>query len=103
LSLRKILALHEHLLDDLIFVSIVGVLHDLDDFVSGVLGFTHLYCLFFVGGLASLRSAGSRDIGGFLRAVMAEMSLLFTCKAFPSLHEFLPFVCGDLPSSNTVG
>jgi hypothetical protein len=60
LSLRKILALHEHLLDDLIFVPIVGVLHDFDDFVGGVLGFTRLYRrFFFLSDVASLSSASS--------------------------------------------
>jgi hypothetical protein len=105
LSLRKILVPHEHLLDDFVFVPIVGVLHDLDNFVGGVLGFTCSYRRFFFlsGSVAGLSSASSGNIGDLLRAITAEMALLFTCKAFPSLHEFLSFVRGDLPSSNTVG
>jgi hypothetical protein len=105
LSLRKILALHEHLLDDLVLIPIVGILHDLDDFISRVLGFTCSYRWFFVlnSCTAGLSGTSSGNIWDLLRAILTEMPLLFTCKAFSSLHEFGSFIGGNLPGSDTVG
>jgi hypothetical protein len=110
LSLLKIRR-HKHLLNDFVFVIVLCIPHNLDDFISRVLGpanvsfglgriFFLVVVLYFY-----LRGAGVRIgawAGRTLRAIATEMSLFTAGETLACLHELRPFVHGDLPSPDTI-
>jgi hypothetical protein len=110
LSLSKI-PRHKHLLDDLILIIVLCVPHDLDDFIGRVfcladtsLGLGRVFFLIVVLYL-HLRGASTRigaRAGQTLGAIVTEMSLLSAGETLACLHKLHPFVCGDLPSPDTI-
>jgi hypothetical protein len=105
LSLLKIRR-HKHLLNDFVLILVLGVPHDLDDFIGRVLRLANASLglgrvLFFVVVLyLHLRGAGTRigtRAGRTLGAIATEMSLFAAGETLACLHELRSFVRGDLP------
>jgi hypothetical protein len=106
LSLSKIRR-HKHLLDNFVFILVLCVPHNLDDFIGRVLRLANASrgLSFVVILYPHLRGAGmciGTRSGRTLGAIATEMSLFAAGETLACLHKLRSFVRGDLPGPDAV-